>query len=201
MDERDISQAIDHVRQVQSLVLERQRFKGFSGVARMAGGLGALLTAVILQHAVPAEPRFQLAGWGALLTFGLAVNFSALLYWLLKNRSWLRLAELWPVLEMFPTLSVGAVLSYALIRSGQFDLLFGVWMALYGVSHVAYRRSLPFLVFCGGLAYVLAGIFCLLWPGISFTDPRPMGLVFGLGELFGGWALIRRRREYEAESD
>lgn len=201
MDEREITQALGQVRQMQALVLDRQRFSGFSGAARMAGGCAALLTALVLRCAVPAEARLHLIGWGALLVVGLAVNFAALGCWLLRNRRTLRLAELWPVLEVFPALSVGAVLSYALIRSGQFDLLFGVWMALYGVSHMAYRRSLPFLVYCGGLGYVLAGSICLLWPGLAFTDPRPMGLVFGVGELFGGWALIRRRRDDEAESD
>jgi ribose/xylose/arabinose/galactoside ABC-type transport system permease subunit len=123
----------------------------------------------------------------------LSINFAALFYWLLKNRSALSLAELWPVWEVFPTLSAGAALSVALVRTGQLDLLFGVWMALYGASHMVHRRSLPFPIYCGGLAYLAAGIFFLLWPGVSFTDPRPMGLVFGLGELFGGWVLAKRR--------
>ena len=193
MDERDIDQAIGRLREVQALVLDRQRFKGFSGAARMAGGFAALLTALILSHAVPAEPRLHLVGWGLLLAVGLSVNFAALFYWLLKNRSVVSLAELWPVWEVFPTLSAGAALSVALVRTGQLDLLFGVWMALYGASHMAHRRSLPFPIYCGGLAYLAAGIFFLLWPGVSFTDPRPMGLVFGLGELFGGWVLVKGR--------
>jgi hypothetical protein len=197
MIEQDIKQALDGVRQMQALVLNRQHFAGFSGIARMAGGAAALLTALILRYAVPADPRLHLVGWGALLAVGLAVNFTALFYWLFKNRRRARLGELWPVLEMVPALSVGAILSCALIRIGQFNLLFGVWMALYGVSHMAYRRSLPFLVYCGGLAYVLAGSFCLLWPGLSFTDPRPMGFVFGLGELFGGYMLVKGRDKPE----
>ena len=199
MNEREVDQAIRHVREMQTLVLDRQRFKGFSGVARMLGGLAALLTALILRYAVPAKPCSHLIGWGVLLVFALAINFAALFYWLCKNWGRLRLVELWPVWEVFPILSVGAALSFALIRTGQVDPLFGVWMALYGASHMAYRRSLPFPIYCGGLVYVAAGIFCLLWPGIHFVDPRPMGLVFGLGELFGGWVLIRRRREYESD--
>ena len=193
MDEREIDQALRQVRQMRALVLDRQRFIGFSGAARMAGGVAVLAAALALRHAVPAVSQYHLIGWGLLLAFGLTVNFAALFYWLFRNRRELRLAELWPVWEVFPTLSVGAALSFALVRTGQLDLLFGVWMAVYGASHMAYRRSLPFPIYCGGLIYVAAGIFCLLWPGIHFTDPRPMGLVFGLGELFGGWMLVKGR--------
>ncbi len=191
MNKAEIDQALESVREMQTLVLDRQRFKGFSGAARMVGGFAALVTALVLRHAVPAEPRLHLVGWGLLLAVALATNFAALFYWLVKNRRVLSLTGLWPVWEVFPTLSVGAALSVALVRTGNFDLLFGVWMALYGASHMVHRRSLPFLIYCGGLAYLAAGIFFLLWPDVTFTDPRPMGLVFGLGELFGGWVLVK----------
>jgi ribose/xylose/arabinose/galactoside ABC-type transport system permease subunit len=166
-------------------------------MARMAGGAAALLTALVLRHAVPAEPVPQLIGWGVLLAVGLAFNFAALFGWLLRNGRGVRPAELWPVVEMFPALSVGAALSWALILNGQFDLLAGAWMALYGVSHAAYRRTLPFPVYCGGLVYVAAGIVCLLRPPAPFTDPRPMGVVFGLGELFGGWMLVGSGHDHQ----
>lgn len=193
MTEHDVDRALKQVRQMHELVLDRQGFRGFSGAARMAGGAAALLAALILRHAAPPEPNLHLVGWGLLLAFGLAVNFAALFWWLFRHRGALRLAELWPVWEVFPTLSAGAALTVALVRTGQLDLLFGVWMALYGASHMAHRRSLPFPIYCGGLAYLAAGIFFLLWPGVTFTDPRPMGFVFGLGELFGGWVLVRVR--------
>jgi hypothetical protein len=193
MNEHEVDEALARVRAMQSLVLDHQGFAGFSGLARMGGGAAALLTALILSRAVPDVPLYHLIGWGALLAVGVAVNFAALVCWLYKNRRALSPAELWPVLEVAPALAVGAALSYAVIRADHLDLLFGVWMSLYGVSHLAYRRNLPLGVYCGGLAYVAAGIFCLMWPGIRFTDPRPMGLAFGLGELFGGWMLAKGR--------
>lgn len=191
MNEHEVDEALARVRAMQTLVLDHQRFAGFSGLARMVGGVAALATALVLRNLSATEPRVHLIGWGLLLALGLLVNFAALFSWLLKHRQTLRLAEWWPVLEVVPALAVGAALSYAVIQAEHLDLLFGVWMSLYGLSHLAYRRNLPFGVYCVGLAYVAAGIFCLLWPGIHFTDPRPMGLFFGLGELFGGWVLYR----------
>jgi len=193
MNHFEIDQAIESVREMKALVLDRQRFQGFSGVARMIGGFAALATSLVLQHLIPPVPKLHLIGWGSLLAVGLTVNFAALAYWLYKRWNALRFDELWPVWEVFPTLSVGAALTVALVRSGQLDLLFGAWMALYGASHMVHRRSLPFPIYCGGLVYLGAGIFFLLWPHASFTDPRPMGLVFGLGELFGGWVLVKGR--------
>jgi hypothetical protein len=192
MDRREIDAALGRVREMQTLVLDCQRFSGFSGLARMSGGVAALATALALRVAVPAEPRPHLIGWGVLLVFGLGVNFAGLAAWFRRGGQGVRMAELWPVFETLPALSAGAALSFALIRAGRFELLFGVWMALFGVAHMPYRRNLPFPVYCTGLAYIAAGVFCLLWPGLSFTDPRPMGLVFGVGELCGGWALRRR---------
>ena len=61
MEERDINQAIAHVRQMQALVLDRQGFRGFSGAARMAGGAAALAgrhrAAVGPARSVPARTR------------------------------------------------------------------------------------------------------------------------------------------------
>jgi len=200
MNEREVNEALAQVREIQTLVLDHQRFVGFSGVAHMLGGVAAIVIAVVLQQAVPAEPRYHLIGWGLLLLVGIAANFSGLAYWFLKNSRGLGMPERWAAAEVFPALIVGAALSFALIRIGQLDLLFGTWMSLYGLSHLVYRRNLPLWVYCSGLAYVAAGIFCLLWPGVSFTDPRPMGSVFGIGELFEGWVLFRSQRAKVGES-
>ena len=195
MNEREVSAALAQVREMQTLVLDRQRFMGFSGVARMVGGVVVLLVAWILLVATPPVLRYHLIGWGTVLVIGMVVNFSGLVYWIMKNRRWLGVAEMWVVAEVVPALAIGAALSFALIRAGQVDLLFGSWMALYGLAHLSYRRNLPFPVYCLGLAYGAAGVFCLLWTGIHFTDPRPMGLVFGLGELFGGFMLFTSQGE------
>lgn len=194
MNEQEVNEAIAHVREIQTLVLDHQRFTGFSGVARMLGGVAALIIAWVLQTAVPPTIHNHLMGWGVLLLIGVVANFAGLACWVLNRHRRLDSADWWAVLEVFPALIVGGALSLALIQAEQYDFLFGTWMSLFGLAHLVYRRNLPLFFYYGGVAYVLAGVFCLLCPAISFTDPRPMGTVFGLGEFVEGMVLYRSSR-------
>ena len=112
-------------------------------------------------------------------------------------------ALLKPALDALPALLVGGLLSVAAVRLGAWDLLFGVWMLLFGLAHMAYRQTLPGENYVVGLFYLAAGAVCLLAPGVRFTTPWPMGLVFFLGETAGGLVLLRqhqRRLEEEGEA-
>ncbi len=104
-----IHQALREVRELRQRILEKQRFKGYSGRARALGGCVALLMALALSGGVvPATERVQLLGWGIVLLVALALNFGALVYWFLYDpeveRDWRRLK---PVLEMLPVLIAG----------------------------------------------------------------------------------------------
>lgn len=197
MNERDINEALAAVRDMQALVLERRLFRGYSGLARAAGGVVALLAAAVLHRTewVPATPWAHLVGWGSVLAIGLALNYGAFIYWAWRRY---RLAGNWdesaPALEAVPALAVGAGLTLALIRVQAYGLLPGAWMVAYGLVHAAYRRSLPPAIYLLGLAYMACGLFCLLSPAILFEDPWPMGLVFGFGEIIGGIILYGNRR-------
>ncbi|MCA1808535.1 MAG: hypothetical protein ABR497_03925 [Kiritimatiellia bacterium] len=43
------------------------------------------------------------------------------------------------------------------------------------------------------------GSYCLLSPCTSFVNPWPMGLVFGFGEMAGGFILCHNRLEDKHE--
>ena len=120
----------------------------------------------------------------------LAVN--TLLLWLLDRDRVRRRADWIPALESLPPLAVGAAFSLAFVRAGMFDYLPATWMLCYGLANMAFRRNLPVGVYLVGLFYLGAGLACLLIPGTSFTDPRPVGFVFGIGEIIGGYALLQR---------
>jgi hypothetical protein len=186
-----IHDALGQVDRMRDLILERRRFRGYSGIARMLGGGVALATTLVLARVEALHtPLLQLAGWSVVLAAALILNYVGLAMWLFKRRGLEPLlTALRPALEVVPALAIGAALSLALVFREHYDLLFGVWMCLYGLAHMGYRHSLPVGIIGVGLFYQIAGIFCLLAPGITFLNPWPMGLVFFIGEMVGGWIL------------
>lgn len=186
-----IHDALGQVDRMRDLILERRRFRGYSGTARMAGGAAALAAAFVLANVDALRiPTLQLAGWAVLLAAALLLNYGGLALWVFRRRNADHpLADLRPALEVLPALALGAALSLALVLREQYDLLFGAWMGLYGLAHMGYRHSLPAGITAVGLFYQAAGIACLLIPGVDFMNPWPMGLVFFAGETAGGWIL------------
>jgi hypothetical protein len=193
MSDEPLSEALDQVRRMQDLVGDRLRFKGFSARARIAGGFIAMLGALaLIALNRPHEPWLHLAGWALVLLAAGGVNYGALLLWLLDGGRVRRRADWIPALESLPPLAVGGAFSLAFVRAGLFDLLPATWMLCYGLAHMAFRRNLPLGVYLVGFFYLAAGFACLLLPGATFTDPRPLGFVFGFGEAAGGYALLQR---------
>jgi hypothetical protein len=187
-----IHDALDQVRRLQEIVLGPRLFRGYSGKARILSGVSALACAAILSRpAFPATPQTHLTGWACVLSLALLLNYGALLNWIFTDpRVRKHPVILKPALDAIPALAVGGLLTVALIRAGLYDLLFGVWMSCFGVAHMAYRQTLPGENYFVGIFYLLCGAACLLAPGVHFTSPWPMGLVFFAGEFAGGVVLI-----------
>jgi hypothetical protein len=198
-----IHDALGQVNQLRSLILERRRFAGYSGTARMLGGIVALLGAMILYRFSDLESvGVQLAGWYVILMLGLTLNFGFLAWWFVRNhfqqRRW---SMLLPTLELFPGLLLGAVFTVVLVLREDVDLLFGTWMCFFGLAHMGYRHSLPRGILFVGLYYQVAGVCCLLLPQISFLNPLPMGMIFFAGEIVGGWILRSNAMTQEGGTD
>lgn len=187
-----IHDALAQVKKLQEFILEKRLFKGYSGWARILSGVAALAgTAIMASEYVPAVPYYHVDAWAVVVMAGLVLNYGCLLYWFLFNRNVRRdPIMLKPALDALPALTVGAVLTLALVLSENFDLLFGTWMCMYGLAQVAYRQSLPPGIYAVGLGYILCGIWCLMSESISFLNPWPMGIVFFIGETAGGIVLI-----------
>ena len=185
-----IHDALSQVRRLREAVLDKRQFRGYSGPARMLSGVAALAGALVLDRLQPVTVTGHLLGWGAVLAIALLLNYGALLYWFLRDPQVGRNpAQLQPAFDAIPPLAVAAALSVACLLRGHHDLLFPVWMSMYGLVHIPYRNTLPRANYGVGLFYVAAGITCLFWPGLAFTNPWPMGLVFFTGEMAGGMIL------------
>ena len=196
-----VHDAIAQVRRLRELVLEKRTFRGYSGTARMCGGLAALAGTILMSGSYyPPAPLAHLLGWAGVLVTALAVNYGALAAWSLAEpdvRS--DPIRLMPVLDAMPALAVGAVLSALAFANGRYESLFPIWMCLYGLAHVPYRHSLPATNYGVGVFYMVCGsVMGLGGDRVAFTNPWPMGIVFFIGETAGGYVLYRNRNEVDA---
>lgn len=187
----NIQEALAHVRELQQAVLERQRFKGYSGRARMmCGGLALLAAAVMSSARYPGTDLAHVMGWGCVFVVALLMNGVALGWWFLHDPVAHRdIRVLRPILDVLPPLAVGGLFTAAMVLNGQMQYLFGVWMCLFGLTNMASRMVLPWMIWVVGVFYLVAGAICLLAPGLDFQNPWPMGVVFCIGEWVGGLVL------------
>jgi hypothetical protein len=192
--------ALDTVRTLRRSLLDKQRFKGWSGPTRMISGTFALLTSVLLQSGfIPRTDAAHVLSWGVVFLAALLLNLGALVYWMFHDRLIAKdLRRLRPILDVMPPLAVGALFTFGLLLQRETDALFGVWMCMFGLTNLASRYVLPSAISLVGLFYIAAGALCLLTPGIGFLDAWAMGLVFGAGEWAGGLILYLDERRYAA---
>ena len=183
-----IHHALDQVRELRARVIENQEFRGYSGWARGTGGVLALLLAVVVS--LPWYPQTILShfwAWGILAAVAGLLNYCALGAWYLKQED-RELAMLRPAVDALPPLAAGGVLTALLHYHGAHDLLFVVWMVVFGLVNMSSRRSLPMAIWYLGIYYLSCGaLLALTIPEISFTNPWPMAIVFFVGELLGGY--------------
>lgn len=186
-----VTEALANVRELQRAVLERQRFHGFSGRARMTSGTLALTAAAVMSMDV--FPRTNLAhvlGWGAVFVMAFFMNAVALACWFASDHGGRReMRSIRPVLDVIPPIVVGGLLTAVMILNRKYEFLFGIWMCLFGLTNMATRMVLPKLIWGVGVFYLAAGATCLLAPHMDFTNPWPMGIAFFAGEWVGGLVL------------
>lgn len=140
-----VHDALEQVRKLQQVILEKRLFRGYSGTARIIGGAAAIAGAMIMSSAkFPAYPDAHLVGWACVLLVGMATNYGALAIWFFFDKDARReFLKLVPAMDAIPPLAIGAFMSLALVIHQEYDLLFGTWMCLYGLAHMSYRLSLP----------------------------------------------------------
>ena len=125
---RHIHHALAQVQELQQKVLEKQRFKGYSGRARAMGGTVAFLGAMIMASSYyPQTAIAHTIGWGTVFATAIFLNYGALTYWFLFDPTVKRdLRRLKPTIDILPSLFVGAIFTLAMLLYGQHQYLFGI---------------------------------------------------------------------------
>jgi hypothetical protein len=183
-----VHQALAQVRVLQRYVLEKQRFRGYSGRARALSGCLALAAAAWLAARPERTGGYALLVWLGVAAVASAVNFGAVWAWFIGEPAGeRRLSRLKPALEAVPALAAGAALTVAFWRDGALDYLVPTWFILFGVANLASRHVLSRGIAWIGLFYMAAGGLVLFgWPHAALANPWPMGGVFFVGEWAGG---------------
>ncbi|HEX3549662.1 MAG TPA: hypothetical protein VHT53_04770 [Candidatus Elarobacter sp.] len=193
----DVTRAIADLAEVRTRLAAVQRFRGLSGPAALASGLGALGTGVVQLAVVPSPRTPEDAGlyvaiWVACLAFALAVNYGAVAIWLVRNWSQRTRTELrTAAITILPSISAGGVLTAALLARGEVGLLPGTWALCYALGLLAARSMLPRAIIAIAVAFAATGATLVFAPGFAALAWWVMPLTFGAGQTAIGVAMLR----------
>jgi len=199
----DPREAVEELTTIRRIMESASQLTVMPAAAAIAGGLlalgGCAGTYLVLRSLdlgrmaeVTAARRLELIGlWAVLAALAVVIDIAVTTRLATRHGAspWTRLGQLGAYI-MLPALAAGLVLTLALGRLGQWQLVPAVWMLLYGcalwTTSILSLRAPSAL----GLGFFIAGVLTVLWPG-------PLGLImvaltFGMGHiLFGVYLLVR----------
>jgi len=192
----DVTRALADLDEVRSRLASVQRFRGLSGQAALASGLGALGAGLVQLTAVPyphdaADATKYVAIWIACLTFALALNYGAVAMWLARHwtsrtRSELRTAAV----SIVPSVVAGGAFTAALLARGEVGLLPGTWALCYGLGLLAARSMLPRGIVLIAIGFATMGAGLLFAAGTNALAWWVMPLTFGCGQAAIGLSIL-----------
>lgn len=191
----DVTRALADLDEVRSRLAAVQRFRGLSGPAALASGLGAVGTGLVqlsvVPHPVSAEDTARyVAIWIACLGFALAANYGALMVWLVRHWSARSRAEMRTAgMTILPAIVAGGTFTAALLSRGEIGLLPGVWCACYALGLLSSRSMLPRGAIWVAMLFAASGAALLFAPGTNALSWWVMPLTFGLGQIALGALL------------
>ncbi len=185
----DVTRALADLDEVRSRLASVQRFRGLSGMAAFASGVGALGSGLVQLAVVPHPTGGEggaryVAIWIACLAFALAINYGAIAVWLIRHWSARSQAELRTAgMTILPAIVAGGGFTAALLVRGELGLLPGVWCSCYALGLLASRSMAPRGVTPVALAFAAVGFALLFAPGTNALAWWVMPLTFGAGQL------------------
>ena len=183
------SRAADNLRFIRETMENAGRFTAVPGWGGVAMGITALAAAAVAWRQ-PTPDRWLLV-WFAELAIAVAIAaVTTFIKAHAANASVFSAPGRRFALSFVPPLLVGAMLTYTLVRSGQFGILPGMWLLLYGTAVVtggAFSvRVVPFM----GLCFMGLGAIALLAPQSWGNLLMAMG--FGGLQVSFGYLIARR---------
>jgi hypothetical protein len=189
----DASQAARNLEVIRTLMERTCQYQLLAGWAGLAAGSLAGAGALAFLVLDPADPAVFAAVWGLVFAGSLLASVTGTV---LRGRE--RGERVWTrqtravVLALAPAWFAGAVLTVFFLGRGLHLWLPGVWMLCYGQGALATSAYAPSPIRWMGMAMLPAGALTLaLGPGAAVIL---MGLVFGLGHVVLGVALLAAER-------
>jgi hypothetical protein len=194
MDSHEASRTLEVIR---TLMERTCRYRLLAAWAGLAAGSLAVLGALVFFFLDPADAAAFGAVWGLVFAGSLLATVVGTS---LRGRQrgecvWSRQTRA-VLLALAPALAAGLVLTVTFFARGEHLLLPGVWMLCYGQGALATSAYAPPPIRWLGVAMLGGGALTLaLGPGAAVTM---MGLVFGLGHVGAGLALLDAERRENA---
>jgi hypothetical protein len=181
--------AIDDLRFIRETMANAAAFTAVSGWGMVAVGATAFAASAV----AVAQPtvRGQLTAWFAAAAVSIAVSAYAI--WRKARRANAPLfhgAGRKFLLSFFPPMTVGAILTYALLENGSFALVPPMWLMLYGTAVITGGAFSVSVVPLMGLIFIAAGVVSLMLP--AWTTHWLLGATFGALHVIFGLIIARR---------
>ncbi len=180
---------MDNLRYIRGMMESAATFTAVSGWGQVVIGMTAVAAALIAARQT--LPWAWVATW--LAEAGIAAGISVASMALKANAAKMPLLT-GPVrklvLSFSPPIIVGAVLTAAFVHRGQFGLLPGIWLLLYGAAVVSAGTFSVRIVPVMGAAFMMVGAAALVTPP-TWDTPLLIAGFGGLHIVFGVWIARR----------
>jgi hypothetical protein len=193
----EVSRALADLAEVRTRLAAVQRFRGLSGGAAFASGAAAIGSGLIQLATVPqpstaSEDTRYVAIWIACLACSLAVNYGAIVLWLVRHWSVRSRIELKTVgMTILPSIVAGGLFTAVFIARGELGLLPGMWCLCYALGLIASRAMAPPGTGWIAALFAASGAALLFAPGSNALAWWVMPVTFGIGQIIIGVLVSR----------
>jgi hypothetical protein len=181
--------AIDDLRFIRETMENAASFTAVSGWGMV--GVGATAFAAAAIAVTQPTLRGQLAAWFAAAAISIAISTYAITRKARRaNAPLFHAAARKFLLSFLPPMTVGAILTYVLLESGDFGLVPPIWLMMYGTAVITGGAFSVRVVPLMGLMFIAVGAVSLLLP--AWTTHWVLGAAFGALHVIFGLIIARR---------